>query len=177
MMQDLRDETDDDEESPAESLGGTYDPEDPLRGLITEEWRSKRHIGHTHLPPSLRFADITTSSTLQHMRRILAPDIHRLKVDDLDLSTVTSPQRKLTQLCARYIYEQIDEKGMPAFAGIRFLSHFDAEWECWAVFENRLVHDGEYIEKTIYPDDEDLMTIGHTFRLTFEIFPGQYIRP
>lgn len=176
MMQNLLDNTDDDE-SPADSLGGTFDPQDPLRGLITEEWRSSRHIGHTYLDSTLRFADITTASTLQHLRRVLASDVVRLKVKDLDLSSVTGPQRELTQLCARYIYEQVDSRGEPLFAGIRFLSHFDARWECWTVFADRIIHDGEHVEKTLYADDGDLLTLGRIFRLTFEVLPGTYVRP
>ena len=55
------------------------------------------------LDPALRFVDIAAVDTMQHLRVALAPLLERLGVADIDLSSVTGPQRRLTQEIARYI--------------------------------------------------------------------------
>lgn len=177
LLQNLISETSDDDEAPDESLEGTYDPDDFTRGIITYDWRNERQIGHTILDSSLRFADITTVSSFGHLRHALADVATELNFEDIDLSSLTSGQRQLTQQCARHIYELVGDNGVPLFAGIRFLSHLDAQWECWAIFNDRISHVEQSTEKTIYPDDTDLLRVAHFFDLTIEVFGAHYIRP
>lgn len=54
---------------------------------------------------------------------------------DIDVSTVTSGDRHLTQRIARDVYE----RGVPIYGGIRYLSRHGAMWECWALFADRLI--------------------------------------
>ncbi len=58
---------------------------------------------------------------------------------DIDLSTVTSGDRRLTQRVARYVHEWPDDTGRTAFAGLRYVSRHGAAWECWALFADRLI--------------------------------------
>lgn len=48
--------------------------------------------------------------------------------------------REFTRVVARHFYEQLNEEGTPKFAGIRYISRHDSNWECWAVFADRMVH-------------------------------------
>lgn len=164
-------------ESVSESLRGTFDPADPSRGLVPAVWRLKRQIGHTRLDPGLRFVDIAAMSTLSHLREAMAEDIVALGLRDLDLSVVTGPQRILTQRIARYVYEQVDSDGMPRFAGIRYLSRFGDEQECWAIFDTRMVTRGTVIEQSILPGDADLRAVAGAFGLTIEVLEGPNVRP
>jgi hypothetical protein len=129
---------------------------DALRGVIPLKWCGRRYIGATVLDPSLRFVDIAAPETLTHLRDALAPLAVALGIDDIDLSTVTSRQRRFTQEVARYVYEQVDEGGVPRYAGIRYLSRLHAEWECWAIFHDRMLHD-PCPHESIFPDDPGLL--------------------
>lgn len=171
----------DDEESVSEALSGAVDPEDPHRGLILADWRMRRRIGHTVLDPGLSFVDIAHAETMQYLRTVLAPLATQLHVGDIDLSSLTSQQRRLTQCCARYIYDLMDDSGIPQFAGIRYPSRLNGEWECWAVFDDRIQHMPGWpgFPANFFADDEDLVAVAKLFHLTIEVFSGQdhYIRP
>lgn len=171
----------DDHEPIGESLRGAVDPDEPGHGLLPADWRMRRRIGHTVLDPSLRFVDLSDVGTMQHLRTGLAPLADRLGIIDVDLSSVTSQQRRFTQGIARYIYDQVDEIGHPRFAGIRYPSRLNPEWECWAIFDDRIRHLPGWpnIPSSFFPDDPDLQEVARLFGLTIELFPGQdhYIRP
>ncbi len=68
---------------------------------------------------------------------MLAPMAARLGLADIDLSAVTGPQRELTQEAALHVYQQMDSAGAPLFGGLRYVSRFNPQWECWAVFVDR----------------------------------------
>ncbi len=154
-----------------------FDPDDPARGIVTATWRLRRRIGSALLDQSLRFVDIASPQTMNHLRSVLAPAASSLGFQDVDLSTMTGYHRLFTQLCARYVYERRDERGAPVFAGIRYVSRLNPNWECWAIFDTRMVHqprDAEAIET----DDPDLVEVGALFGLSIEgDQPGQYLRP
>jgi hypothetical protein len=42
----------------------------------------------------------------------------------------------VTRYISQWAFEQADEVGRPLFAGIRYLSRLNTEWECWAVFDD-----------------------------------------
>lgn len=130
----------DEEESIGQSVAGATDPDDVRRGLVPADWRMRRRIGETILSPSLRLVDIDAGESIEHLRHSLAPLARQLNLTTIDLSAMTSSNRHYTQCCARHIYEQRDQAGAPAFAGIRYLSRLNASWECWAIFENRMIH-------------------------------------
>lgn len=170
-----------DDEPLQESLEGGVDPDYPKHGLIPADWRLKRRIGQTMLDPSLRFVDIANPETMQFLRPELASVANRLGVTDIDLSSLTSQQRQFTQHCARYVYEQVGADGAPCYAGIRYPSRLNAEWECWAVFADRIRHAPGWpgFPNSMFPDDADLLNVARMFRLTIEVFPGheQFMRP
>jgi hypothetical protein len=169
-----------DDEPLEESLRGVIDPQDPRRGLISADWRLRRRIGHTVLDPELAFVDLTNPETMQHLRLALATLVHRLGVTDVDLSSLTSPQRRLTQGIARYIHDVTGPEGQ-RLAGIRYPSRLNGDWECWAVFDDRILHAPGCpgFPATILADDEDLLRVAQLFGLTIEVLAGldQYIRP
>lgn len=90
------------------------------------------------------------------------------------------PSRNLTQEIARHIYEQ-EIDGEPLYAGIRYISRLGQDWECWAVFADRIRHirgmPGP--PQTVHPDDPDLLAIAALFSLTIETVEGhgQFYRP
>ena len=159
-------------------LGAFTDDElSHLSGVIPAEWRLEHVMGHTRLDSALRFVDIAAMSTMSHLRDVMAKDAFELGLEDFDLSVVTGPHRKLTQHIARHIHEQVDTEGRPRFAGIRYLSRFGDNKECWAVFDTRIKHGDVFIEQNILPDDDDLLSVARVFGLTIEVLDGHYLRP
>lgn len=172
----------DDDEPLAVTLAGVVDPEDPRRGLIPADWRLRRRIGQTVLDPTLAFVDIAAAESMQHLRTALAPLAARLGLDDIDLSALTSQQRRFTQGVARYVYEQRESSGRPQYAGLRYPSRLNPHaWECWAVFDDRIRHQLGWPGRpeSFFPDDDDLVAVARLFNLTIELFPGKVdaIRP
>jgi len=168
----------DDQESTEESLAGAIDPTDRTRGLVSADWRRKRRICHAALGTTTRYADIGNHDTMQYLRSELAQLAAEHDIQDVDLSALTSQQRPFTQYCARHIYTLTDGHGSPLCAGIRYVSRLDSAWECWAVFDDRLTHTPGF-PANIEANDEDLLAIARSFRLTIEVIPGAstYIRP
>lgn len=101
------------------------------------------------------------------LRTALADEMYALGLRDLDLGTVAGPHRLITQRCARYIYEQRSESGKPLFAGIRYLSRLNPLWECWAIFDSRVVYETDSVNP-IRERDEDLLEVAALFGLSIE---------
>jgi hypothetical protein len=65
-------------------------------GIVPEEFRLKRTLGTTRLSDNLLFADFAEGETFTILREELANWLVRLELEDFDLSTVTSKQRRAT---------------------------------------------------------------------------------
>jgi hypothetical protein len=171
-------DTTDDPEPPNLHLFGLRDPVYPHRGVLLANWRLERQLYCTKLDRKMRFVDIASADSIQYLRRELAETASRLGLQDFDLSTVTGPMRDMTRECARSVYEMTDGDGTPLYAGIRYVSRLNPEWECWAIFHDRMIHRPGF-PHTISPDDPDLIAIAKLFGLSIEIFAGsgQYLRP
>jgi hypothetical protein len=77
--------------------------EDLLAGEIPSDWRNKRRLGSVVLDDGLSFVDIANGESLACLRTMLAPVAQALGLSELDLSVVTSQQRRLTQAAARLV--------------------------------------------------------------------------
>jgi len=168
----LMQEVDDADESLEDALEGLLDPHDQRRGVIPAEWRFQRQIGVTLLHPTLVFADISVPQSIEHLRTALAPVAIRFGIPEIDLSTVLSADRPLTQHCARYIYDMRDESGTPRFAGLRYRSRLNWEWICWAVLDDRIQHEPQFHETTIDPGDPDFQEAARILGLSIETVRG-----
>jgi hypothetical protein len=126
--------------------------------------------------PSLRFADFGNPETWQRVRPVLAPIATALGLGDIDLSAVTGSYRILTEEFARHVFDQKDNDGRPLYAGIRYISRLHPDWECWAIYDSRMVYQSGPSE-TIYPDDLDLIAIARLFGLAIETFHGHTVDP
>ncbi len=110
-------------------------------GSVPIDWTSKRQMGSTRLDPTLLFVDLSSARSLTVLRTNLAHVADHLGISDIDLSSITGPQRAFTQACSRFIYEQQSIDGTPRFAGIRYVSRLHLGWECWAIFADRMWHE------------------------------------
>ena len=120
-------------------------------GILPEEWRLERYLGTTRLDEYLLFVDFAAPETFQVLTEQLAGLLIQFGLEEFDLSVITSRQRRLTQEAARYVYE-LSNTGL-TFAGIRYLSRLNLNWELWAIFHDRMVNTPEEILETIRYDD------------------------
>ncbi|MGA7669674.1 MAG: RES family NAD+ phosphorylase [Nitrolancea sp.] len=175
----LLQEVDDDEESLEDALRGLLDPSDERCGVVPADWRFKRQIGTTVLDSTLRFAAISEPESVAYLRTVLAPAATMLSLADVDLGTIFSSNRGITQQCARHIYELHNEHGTPLFAGICYPSRINQYWTCWAIFHDRMSHTPGIAETTIDPHDPGFLDAARLLDLSIEAVRGQgtFIRP
>lgn len=113
-------------------------------------------MGSTRLAFELLFANFATPEAMRVLREELTALAEELGLEDLDLSAVTGPHRRLTQEAARYVYDLDDASSRPAFAGIRYLSRLNPSWELWAVFHDRMRHEPSEVAEPIRANDPGL---------------------
>jgi hypothetical protein len=110
------------------------------RPAVPAAWRTVRRLGTTVLGSHLVLADLFAPETIQELREALAPIAVTLGLPDVEVSALCGPERILTQEIARFIYEQSDPAGRPLYHGLRYLSHYNTDWECRAIFADRFSH-------------------------------------
>jgi hypothetical protein len=147
------------------AIRGAMGEPQPLTGAVPARWRQLRGVGRLFLDPALRFVDVAHPDTLAEMRMHLAVLAVELGHQDVDRSTITSGDRRLTQRVARSIYDRTDNAGQPTFAGLRYVSRHGAPWECWALFADRLVGDRLPVQP-VRVDDRGLITAARHLGLT-----------
>jgi hypothetical protein len=162
-------------------------PVDPrsLTFNIWEDWYSRRCLETARLHHELRFADVDAPETpqilgsIQLLARIALKLQEEEKIHRFDQSAITSQHRELTQAIARYIYELVDDKGQPVYAGIHYTSGLNHDWECWAIFDTRIRYEADSpgLPEAILPDDPGLHEVARAFRLPIEIHGGRLICP
>ncbi|CAN5577310.1 hypothetical protein BH09CHL1_BH09CHL1_25760 [soil metagenome] len=143
---------------------------------------------HAELSETFRFIDVSHPSTLTFLYSNFVPVIKLvdpvLVADDFDLSDVMSRNRTLTQHLARYLHDLPREafgelSSGEEIAGIRYLSRYSPDWECWGLFADRI--EGRLVvgeSRAIVADDPDLLAVAKHFGLSVETdTPGEYLRP
>jgi len=146
--------------------GATGEPQ-PLVGAIPARWRQLRGVGRLLLDPALRFIDVAHPDTLSEMRTHFASLAVDLSHRDIDLSAMTSGDRRLIQRVARHVHEQTDADGRPAFAGLRSVSRHGGAWECWALFADRLVGERMPVQ-AVRAEDAGLVAAARHLGLTIQ---------
>lgn len=108
-------------------------------GDIPADWRQRRTAvraaflpggRNAKFPDGIKFLDIESVETREAMR----PDFEELlayyKYPDLDIPVVRGRDRRMTRYISQWTFEQTDERGQPLYAGIRYLSRLNSDWEC-----------------------------------------------
>lgn len=126
-----------------------------VAGTVPASWVARRHWGRAEVSPRGTFVDCATGETFAWIREQhhLASIAYELGIDDIDVSAVTGPHRRLTQAIASYIHQSL-----PDCKGIRYVSRFgtDFDFECWAVFADRVQFQEIEADRTIPEDHVDL---------------------
>ncbi len=160
-------------------FGDVFDLEDPSippRGIVWARWRDERRLVTAHLDSSLRFADLASPASLQHLQYHLPAAAAQAGLRFVDFPAVMDrANRAFTQACARYVYDLRDAEGAPLFHGIRYLSRLNPiAWACWAVFVDR--SEGSLtpgFPEPIAATHPALCSVARMFDLSIELFEGR----
>jgi RES domain len=135
-------------------------------GQIAADWRRTRIAVRATFPEEQPFLDVEAASTRAILQRELAWLLAQLGLDDLDVAAIRSKDRRLTRWVSQWTWHQRHETGSPNFAGVRFCSRLNTDWECWAVFEDVLPEEQE--RKPILLHDQALRRVAELYGL--EVF-------
>lgn len=142
-------------------------------GDIPADWRQRRTAVHVRFPDKgwnerfahgVKFLDIEAVETREALREDFEPLLAFYKYDDLDVAVVRGHDRRITRYISQWAWERRDDEERPLYAGIRYLSRLNSEWECWAVFEN--VYLEELNRRPILANDPALQKIAKLYELT-----------
>jgi hypothetical protein len=112
----------------------------------------------------VRFLDIESVQTREALLPDFEPLLKFFGYPDLDVPVVRGHDRRITRYISQWTYEQVDEDECPMYAGIRYLSRLNSDWELWAVFDNVAIE--EMTRRAILPNDEALKRVAKTYGLT-----------
>jgi len=124
---------------------------DPNLSFVRDEWEDLGFMSHGHVPADWRrrrtsvralvgdpgsvFLDVEDAGSRAYLERELGTTLSLLGCTDLDVPTIRGHDRRITRAISEWAWQQVDDEKNPVFAGLRYLSRLDTEWECWAVFD------------------------------------------
>jgi hypothetical protein len=139
-------------------------------GDVPADWRQRRLAVHVTFPAQdafahgVQFLDVEALETREHLRGELGPVLAFYGFTDLDVATVRGGDRRITRWIGQWAYDQRNQAGTARFAGIRYLSRLNTDWECWAVFDD--VPIVEINRRPILRTDEALLRVAKSYGLT-----------
>lgn len=108
-------------------------------GSVPADWRETRAIFELAsarrevLRPFVDLADLQTRTALREpLQEFLKP----MGVEHIDVPEVTSSNRVATRTLARLIYSAQNDEGEHVYGGIRYVSRYDPQEICWAIFDH-----------------------------------------
>jgi hypothetical protein len=158
-----------------------FRPDPLLRAALQDEWREKGFMEVGAVPADWRhrrtavrveqisdsplpYLDLDSVHTLLFLRNELALGLASLGVHDVDTAIVRSGDRRVTRLISSWAYNARDpETAEPLYAGIRYISRLNSEWECWAIFDRTALRPLEVVPIT--PEMPSLERVAKIFDL------------
>jgi hypothetical protein len=134
-------------------------------GELPADWRHRRLAVHVQVenpryPGPARFLDVEHIDTRERLRVEQAQTLSLLGVTDLDVATVRGGDRRITRAISWWAHQYRDDDGY-VFAGVRYLSRLNNDWECWAVFDD--VDILELNRQPILREDPALLSVANHY--------------
>ncbi|HZZ95628.1 MAG TPA: RES family NAD+ phosphorylase, partial [Jatrophihabitantaceae bacterium] len=107
-------------------------------GQLPADWRDRRAMVRAVAAPQEVFLDVEAIKTREYLQKHLALGLSALGASDLDVSVIRGHDRRVTRLISAWAYHAVDEDGIARYAGVRYLSRLNTDWECWAAFDDLL---------------------------------------
>lgn len=153
-------------------------PDPRMVALVTDEWRESGFMDPAAVPADWRtrrlavrtrvsrpnlFLDVESCETHRVLERELAQLLVVLGTAEIDVASVRGPDRRLTRWISQWTWSQTTPSGRPRYAGIRYLSRINSDWECWAVFDRARLQ--EVHRESIFRTDASLLAVANHFDL------------
>jgi len=136
---------------------GEYGDDLPQTGIVPADWHLKRLIGQLRLGPEQQCLDLRSHETLAALHVLMASDLRRLEIAELDMAAVQSHDYRVTQAVAQRAYST-------GYKAVAYTSRLGADLVCWAIFEEaRFERVG--VSQVIKRDDQDLVQAAARFGL------------
>ena len=134
-------------------------------GAIPADWRTRRTAVRASPAPGgpSDFLNIQNARNIQLIKKALGPSLAMFGYTDVDLGLLQGPDRRVTRLVAEWAWTQTTKQEEPRFAGIRYVSRLNPDWELWALFDDiQLV---EHQRSAILPTMPDLSKVAKLYGL------------
>ena len=157
-----------------------FRPDLSLAARIKDDWEARGFMAPSNIPAdwrhrrvavracctddSVQFLDVESAVTRATLAWELASSLSAYGVGDLDVAAIRSGDRRLTRAVSLWAWSQLTEDGNSPYAGIRYLSRLDSDWECWAIFDR--VPTRELERRQITPQMVALRTVAGLWKLT-----------
>jgi RES domain len=132
-------------------------------GQIPADWRRQRTAVRVKFPDERPFLDVEAASTRSLLRVELAWLLPALGLGDIDVAAIRSKDRRLTRWISQWAWHKHLEPQQMKFAGVRFVSRLDDDWECWAVFDDVTLEEQE--RRAILVTDDELRKVAEGWSL------------
>ncbi len=132
-------------------------------GTVPADWRHRRTAVKVQLDGEPRFFNVENAANMRLIEKELGPVLAILGHDQLDVSVLRGGDRRVTRAIAQWVYQLADGSQNPVFAGIRYFSRTNTDWECWAVFDGVGIVEVE--RRAIVESTDGLAEVAHLFDL------------
>lgn len=138
------------------------DPHFMVSGGVPTDWRAQRLLVECTLEDALPFLDVEAAATHSLLTAVMAEDLVRLGVPELDVPAGRGSSRLLTRAISAWAFDAGDARGDPLYGGIRYMSRL-GDHECWAVFGGTEIR--ETARTPLLLTDPDLGSVADDFGL------------
>jgi hypothetical protein len=145
-----------------QALFGKRSPIAPA-GRVTWAWREKNVLAPVRINASGPLRPLDDASVIQWLEAELAVLLAARGIAHLDISTLTSKDRDITQHISRTLYDH-------GAAGLRFISDCDGR-PCYVVFEGRGHFDANGAATPCTDDIPELLQVCSDYELVLERVP------
>ncbi|MEV1084993.1 RES domain-containing protein [Streptomyces sp. NPDC050211] len=113
-----------------------------LAGVVGADWRHARVAALATVTDGRPFIDVEHPETHAVLTEELAVALATLNVERLNVSSVRGDDRRVTRTISQWIHDQVDPRETRRYAGMRYLSKINTEWECWCLFADCYLEPG-----------------------------------
>lgn len=131
-------------------------------GDVPADWR-KRRVAVQATFAELPFVDVEAVETRERLTDELSWVLDLVGYDHIDVSAIRSRDRRLTRWISQWVWQARQQHDTPDYAGLRFCSRLNTDWECWAVFSD--VHPNETDRRPILVQDSALQRVASLHKL------------
>lgn len=132
-------------------------------GEVPADWRKRRVAARTTFSEPRPFVDVEAAETRSLLTRELGWVLDLVGLDEIDVAAIRSRDRRLTRWISQWVWQERLQEHKPDYAGMRYCSNLNSDWECWAVFDDASLTEQE--RRPVLRQDPALQRVADLFGL------------